>query len=145
MTFIPKNALYPYVLTAVFSFLLMISSPCALTFYHSPHDHTRMSQTVHKVHGHGDCSNSHLSNIHGCHDADSSHECCENESQNSDECTRDSVLRNRTNTTERTQSASLSAPIVVDFSQFSGRTYLSEGSNPKNPTLSSLRTVVLLQ
>jgi len=144
MTFIPKNSLYAHVLVAVFSFSLMVSYPCGLTCFLNTHDHARMSQIVHKVHGHGDSSNSHLSNVHGCHDADSSHACCQTPSQNPDKCTRDLVLLNRTNTAERTQSASLSAPIAVDCSQFSGRNFIPEISNANNPTLLSLRTVILL-
>ena len=145
MTFIPKNSLYTYVLTAVFSFSLMLSSPCGLTFCHNPHDHARMSQTVHKAHGHGDSSNSHQTSVHDCHDGVSSQECCKNHPQNSNECTRDFVLQNRTNTSEKTQRASLSAAIAVDCSpQFSERNSISEISHANNPTLLSLRTVILL-
>jgi len=144
MNFILKTSLYAYVLVAVFSFSLMISCPSGLTCFLNPHNHARMSQPVLKAHGHGDSSNSHLSNVHGCHDEDSSQECCQTQSQNSDKCTRDFVLRNRTNTAERTQSASLSAPIAVDCSQFSGRNFIPEISNANNPTLLSLRTVILL-
>ena len=145
MTFIPKNSLYAHVLVAVFSFSLMVSYLSGQTRCFNPHDHARMSHTVHKAHGHGASSNSHLPNVHGCHDADSSQKCCPTPSQNSDKCKRDFVLRNRTNTAEKTQRASLSAPIAVDCSpQFSERNFISEISNANNPTLLSLRTVILL-
>jgi len=144
MNCIPKTFLCAHVLAAVFSFSLMVSYPCDLTCFLNPHDHARMSQTVHKVHGHGDSSNFHRSNVHGCHDADSSYACCQNPSQNPDKYTRNLVFRNRTNSAERTQSASLSAPIVVDCSQFSGRNFIPERSNANNPTLLSLRTIILL-
>jgi len=144
MNFTTKKSLYTHVLIAVFSFSLMLSSPCGLTCYNNPHDRARMSHTVYKAHGHGDSSNSHLSDVHVCHDAGSSHACCQTPSQNPDKCTRDFVLQNRTNTAERTQSISLSAPIVVDCSQFSERNFVSEMSYANNPTLLSLRTIILL-
>lgn len=144
MPFALKNSLYTHVLVAVFSLSLIVSYPCGLTHCHSSHDHARAGQPEHKAHRHGGCSNSHLTSVYDCHDGVSSQECCKDQSHNSNKCTQEFVLQNRTNTAERTQSVSLSAPIVVDCSQFSERNFISEISNSNNPTLLSLRTIILL-
>ena len=125
-------------------FSLMGSCPGGEAFCITPHNNARMNNASHKVHAHGASAHSHLPSVHGSHQVDSSQQCCRTSSRVLSDCARIFVLHNKTKTFRSPLIATFSAQIAINCFQLSGTNFISEISNTINPTLASLRTVILL-
>jgi len=133
-----------YVLIAVICFSLMASCPGGEAFCLTQHDNAEMSGTSHRVHAHETSGHSHLPSVHESHQVDSSQQCCKTSSKVPSDCTRAFVLLNKTKTFRSPLIATFSTQIAINCFQLSEKNFISEISNTINPTLASLRTVILL-
>ena len=133
-----------YVLVAVICFSLMGSCPGGEAFCLTQHDDAEKSNTSHAAHAHAAPGQSHLPGVHETHQADSPEQCCETSSKVPSDCARVFVLLNKTNTFQSPLIAAFSAQIAINCFQLSEKNVISEISNTINPTLASLRTVILL-
>ena len=131
-----------YVLVVVICFSLMGSGSEA--FCLTQHDNAEMSNASHKVHAHAASGHSHLLGAHETYQADSPEQCCSVPSKVPSDCTQFFVLLNKTKTFRSHLIATFSPQIAINCFQLSEKNFISEISNTINPTLASLRTVILL-
>ena len=142
MSFMHIKAFCHYVLVAVICFSLMGSGSEA--FCLTQHDNAETSSSSHKVHAHEASAHSYLPSVHESHQVNSSQQCCLASSKAPSDCTRFFVLPNKTKTFRSPLIAAFSAQIAINCFQLSEKNFISEISNTINPTLASLRTVILL-
>ena len=133
-----------YVLVAVICFSLMGSCLGGEAFCLVQHNNAKMSNASHRVHAHGVPAHSHLSSVHESHHVNSSQQCCRTSSKVPSDCIRIFVLPNKPKTFRSPLIATFSAQISINCFQLSEKNFISELSNTINPTLASLRTVILL-
>ncbi len=133
-----------YVLVAVVCFSLMGSCSGGEAFCLAQHDNAGTSSTSHRVHAHAASEDFHLPGVHESHQVDSSQQCCEASSKVPSDCTQFFVLPNKTKTFRSPMIATFSTQIAINCFQLSEKNFISEISNTINPTLASLRTVILL-
>jgi hypothetical protein len=144
MSFVHMKTFCHYVLVAVICFSLMGSCPVGEAFCLTQHDNAEMSSTSHRVHAHATSENFHVPSVHESHQIDLSEQCCETSSKVPSDCARVFVLPNKTKTFRSPLIAAFSAQIAINCFQLSEKNYISEITNTINPTLASLRTVILL-
>jgi len=108
------------------------------------HDDTRAGSDSHGVHAHEDSEHSQLPSVHESHQVNSTQQCCKTSSKVPSDCTRFFVLPNKTKTFRSPLIATFSTQIAINCFQLSEKNFISEISNTINPTLASLRTVILL-
>ncbi len=138
------NAFCHYVLVAVVCFSLMGSCLGGEAFCLIQHDNAEMSNSSHSVHAHAAFGYSHLPGVHETHQVGLLGQCCRASSRRFSNCAQFFVLLNKTKT--------FRSPLIVIFSnqtamncfQLSEKNFFSEIPNAINPTLASLRTVILL-
>ncbi len=133
-----------HVLVAVICFSLMGLCPGGEAFCNTQHDNAEMSSTSHRVHAHAASEDFHLPSVHESHQVDLPEQCCRTSSEEPSDCTRIFVLPNKTKTFRSPLIATFSAQIAINCFQLSEKNFISEISNTINPTLASLRTVILL-
>jgi len=139
-----KKAFCRYILVVVVCFSLMGSCPAGEAFCLTQHNNAKMSNTSHRVHTHAASGHFHLPSIHESHQVDLPKQCCQASSQDPTDCSRIFVLPNKTKTFRSPLIATFSAQIAINCFQLSEKNCISEISNTINPTLVSLRTVILL-
>ena len=133
-----------YVLIAVICFAMTSSCLGGEAFCNTQHDNAEMSSTSHKVHAHAASEHSRPFGVHESHQSNSSVQCCSTSSKVPSDCTRVFVLPNKTKTFRSPLIAIFSTQIAINCFQLSEKNFISEISNTINPTLASLRTVILL-
>jgi len=144
MSFIHMKSFWRHILVAVICFAMMSSCPGGEALCLSPHDNARMNSTSHGVHAHEDSEHSQLPSVHESHQVNSSQQCCTTSSKVPSDCARFFVLPNKTKTFRSPLIATFSTQIAINCFQLSEKNFISEISNTINPTLASLRTVILL-
>jgi len=135
---------YRYVLVTVISFSLMGSFPGGEAFCRGQHNIDEISDTSHKAHAHAASAHFHPPCGHESHQVDSSKQCCQTPYKNHADSTQIPALPNRTKTSQSHLVAIFSAQIATSCPQLSEKNLISEIFNTINPTLVSLRTVILL-
>ena len=133
------KAFYRYILVAVISLRLvgLGSGACC----HTPHDNGEKSNTSHTAHTNS--VHSRLSDIHDFHQVDLSQKCCQTSSNDPADYTRIFILPNNTKTVQDSLITTFSHQIAINCFHFSAKNSISEITDLINPTLTSLRTVVL--
>ena len=144
MSFVHMKTFYHYVLVAVICFSLIGSCLGGEAFCLTQHDNVEFGSTSHGVHDHTTSGNFHVPSVHESHQIDLSEQCCETSSKVPSDCARVFVLPNKTKTFRSPLIAAFSAQIAINCFQLSEKNYISEITNTINPTLASLRTVILL-
>ena len=139
MSFVYMKAFCHYILVAVTCFSLLCSGSAVFHSHHTSHDTAKMTGTAHVA-----LSNIPLASAHKSHHVDSSEQCCRTLPKTPSDCTRISVLPNKTKTFRSPLVAAFSTQIAINRFQLSGMHFISEIFNTINPTLASLRTVILL-
>ena len=133
-----------HVVVAVICFSLMGSCLGGEAFCNTQHNNAKMSNASHRVHAHEAPAHSHLPSVHESHQVNSSQQCCRTSSKVPSDCTGIFVLPNKTKTFRSPLFATFSTQVAINCFQLSERNFISEISNTINPTLASLRTVILL-
>jgi hypothetical protein len=144
VSFVHIKTFCHYVVIAFICFSLMGLCPGGEAFCLTQHDYTEMSSTSHKVHAHATSGNFHVLSVHESYPVNSSQQCCRTSSKIPSDCTGIFVLPNKTKTFQSPLIATFSAQIVTNCFQLSEKNFISEISNTINPTLASLRAVILL-
>jgi hypothetical protein len=144
MSFMHMNAFCRYILVAIICFSLMGSCLGGEGFCIIQHNNAKMSNTSHRVHAHAASAYSHLPSGHESHQVGSPEQCCRTSSKDPSDCARIFVLPNKTKTVRGSLIATFSTQIAINCFQLSEKNLISEISNAINPTLVSLRTVILL-
>ena len=135
---------YRYVIVTIISFSLMGSFPGGEAFYSGPHNFDEISETSHKAHAHATSAHSHPPCGHEPYQVDSSKQCCQTPYKNHADFAQIPVLPNRTKTSQSHLVLTFSAQIATICFQLSEKNLISEIFNTTDPTLKSLRTVILL-
>lgn len=133
-----------YIFVAMTCFSLLCSGSAVYHSHHTSHNTAEITGTSHAIHAHVALSNIHLASAHKSHHIDSSKQCCQTSPRIPSESKRISVLPNKTKTFRSSLVAAFSSQIATNRFQHSGKWFNSRISNTINPTLESLRTVILL-
>lgn len=133
-----------YVLLATTCFSLMGYCPGGEGLCLTQHDDTKKSNSSHGVNAHEDSEHSQLPSVHKYHQVDSVLQCCQTPSKESSDCARIFVLPNKIKTFRSSLTATFSPQITISCFQLLEKNFISEIFNSTNPTLASLRTVILL-
>ena len=144
MSFVHMKTFCHYFLIAVICFSLMGSCPGGEAFCLTQHNNAEISSTSHRVHAHEAPAHSHLLNVNESYQDNSSEQCCQTSSEGPSDCARFFVLLNKTKTFRSPLIAAFSVQIAINCFQLSEKNHISEITNTINPTLASLRTVILL-
>ena len=145
MNFVHMKAFSRYILVMVVCFSLVGSCLGGEAFCLTPHDDVEMSDTCREAYAHETPEHSHMPGAHESHHIDLPEICCPASSEAPSGCAQIFVLpTNRTRTFQSPLIAAPSAQIAINSFQLSEKNIISEISNTINPTLASLRTVILL-
>lgn len=132
-----------YVLVIVLSFSLKGSFSDGEAFWSGLHNIGEIGESSHKAHAAP--AHSHQPCGHEPHQADSSKECCQTPHKHHADSTQIPTFPNRTKTSQRHLAASFSAQITtICCLQLSENRLIPTIFNTSDPTLESLRTVILL-
>ena len=143
MSFMHMKAFCHYVLVAVICFSLMGLCLGGEAFCLTQHDNAEM-RTSHRAHAHAATGHFNLHSVRESHQVDLPEQCCQTSSEDHSDCTQIFVLPNKAKTFRSPMIATFSAQIAINCFQLSEKNFISEISNTINPTLASLRTVILL-
>jgi len=144
MSFIHMKSFWRHILVAVICFAMRSSCPGGEALCLSPHDNARMNSTSNGVHAHENSEHSQLPSVHESHQINSSQQCSTTSSKDPSDCARFFVLPNKTKTFRSPLIATFSTQIAINCFQLLEKNFISEISNTINPTLASLRSVILL-
>lgn len=145
MKSIHMKVLYRNILVIVLSFSLSGSFPGGEAFWGGPHHIGKIRDTSDTAHVHHASAHSHPPCGQESHQGDSSEEFCQIPYKNHAESAQVSILPNRTKRSQRHLVATLTArtATICSFQPVENR-LISAIFHTPDPTLSSLRTVILL-
>ncbi|MHC4482100.1 MAG: hypothetical protein ACYSW4_00985 [Planctomycetota bacterium] len=131
---------YTFVMVICFSLMGKCHGGTGLCI--APHNNVDMEDISRTVHGAP--VHSHLPSGHESHQVGSSQQCCQSPLKIPADCLRIFALPNKTEIVQGPLIATLSAQIAISRFQLSEKNLISEIANTINPTLVTLRTVILL-
>ena len=138
------KVIFHYVVAAIICFSLMGMCSGDEDFFHTPYNDAKMG-SAHPMAGAFSVPMSfHLHHIHDSRGKDLPDQCSGTSSKDTPVCAGTFILANTSKSHRSSLISAISAQIPIGCFQLSERTFISEISNPTNPTLSSLRTVILL-
>lgn len=140
--FLQMKAFGRYVLVVVVCFSLMGS--CIGGGALCNHHHTSMMGNLHGDYSHAVSGHLHPLRIQESGVASLSQACCKNSSKEPTEYTRIFVMPDKSDTFRVSQIATFSVQILINCFELSEKSFITEISNTIDPTLASLRTVILL-
>lgn len=132
-----------YVVAAVICFSLMSLCSGGEALLLALHNNAKMSNASSGVDAHAVFWNFQLPGVCQSRQVDLPEQCCQASTEYPSDCALIFVSTNMTDTFRSTLTATFSAQIAINCFQFSEMNFVSEISDPINPTLASLRTVIL--
>ena len=112
--------------------------------HHGNHNASGMEIISHSLHAHTASPHLHQSDDHKSHDCDSTRHCCQSVPEKSSECVHVYVMPDTSKSSALSLAAVLPSQIFSNSFSLDAKDCAYGFSNSNNPSLESLRTVILL-